>query len=205
MGFFIGIAFLKSQNHSLDSLQFTFVQRLAKVDSRGHTHPSFSGLVTIWQRRHSHRQIRRHSCLVNREVGSLRNLPTGKPTLRPYRRCSRPWGASQFLATSFPLCPSCGAASDRSPRREPWVTVPRNESRSAATERVGLGRLCRPCRGLSLFDLNPTARAVGYALSPLRGSQGSSRAVAYSKTEMHALRWAHRKTDQSLIFVPVWN
>jgi hypothetical protein len=67
---------------------------------------------------------------------------------------------------------SAGGAQESSPRREPWVQA-LNRSSSVRSDRIGRAENSGlpPLRGLRAWDIKPTAGAVGYYLSPLRGCE----------------------------------
>ena len=61
---------------------------------------------------------------------------------------------------------SRGAAPERSPQRELWVSrAPNQQAPAGATDATGF---CRPIRGLLILPPDPTAHAVGYFLPRLR-------------------------------------
>ncbi len=65
---------------------------------------------------------------------------------------------------------SAGGARGNSPRREPWVKA-FGWSSSARSGRAGRfpNLFLSPLRGLRRLNIQPTADAVGYYRSPLRG------------------------------------
>ena len=62
---------------------------------------------------------------------------------------------------------SRGAASERSPRRKPWEMHKAGQAPAGATETTSnrTRNFCRLSRGLLVFPPQPTAYAVGYALT----------------------------------------
>jgi len=100
--------------------------------------------------------------------GTAENARPFRPSLRdkiPARQTN--WGKRVF---------SAGGAQDSSPRREPWVQA-LNRSSSGRSDRIGRGENSGlpPLRGLRAWDIKPTAGAVGYHLSPLRGCETAAR------------------------------
>src|SRR5688572_31566589 len=78
-------------------------------------------------------------------------------------------GASQFLNTCEKFENSCGAASEDSPRREPWGTCWEISKPRQGRKKNGGSRDSFAAPRLLPALPQPTACAVGYLLSPLRG------------------------------------
>ena len=99
--------------------------------------------------------------------GTAENARPFRPSLRdktPARQTRQTNLSQRFF--------SAGGAQDSSPRREPWVQA-LNRSSSGRSDRIGRGENSGlpPLRGLRAWDIKPTAGAVGYYLSPLRGCE----------------------------------
>jgi hypothetical protein len=80
---------------------------------------------------------------------------------------------------------SAGGAHDSSPRRQPWVTASSRPS-SGRSDRTGRDKnlFLPPLRGLRRLNVKPTAIAVGYYRSPLRGCELAARnETAFARRE----------------------
>jgi len=168
-------------------------QKLAGGKSEGRRPRSASHFVTTlkgWQSRWQKESRTPSGCNAMLTVfqqpfglGPLNVAPASWSAPALWRFCRR----TQFLSTVSKAAEGCrsprpcgvsdapgnfsaGGAQDSSPRREPWVMTLNSTSSGRSERNIRYENLfLPPLRGLRALNIEPTAVAVGYYLSPLRG------------------------------------